>query len=115
VDGGARRLLCHELRIDPRPVVSTQAADQDGNVVAHAWFEEPASALEVESRFNVETLREKSVRFSGGRRTASHGAGRLPGAPALDSRAVPGAAARAASVGDFVQAAEAAAWKTSRF
>ena len=60
---GAQRLLCHELRIDPRPAVSTQATDQDGNVVAHAWFEEPASALEVESRFSVETLRENPFDF----------------------------------------------------
>jgi len=113
---GAQRLLCHELRIDPRPAVSTQATDQDGNVVAHAWFEEPASALEVESRFSVETLRENPFDFLVAVEPLLIAPAAYP--EPLRSILEPYLARRPepAAVGDFAQAAaEAAAWKTTPF
>lgn len=116
MDGGAQRLLCHALRIGPRPVVSTQATDHDTNVVAHAWFEEPASALKVESRFSVETLRENPFDFlvPENRFSRCRPPTRIPCArfssQYLARRPKP------AAVGDFAQAAaEAAAWKTMPF
>lgn len=62
-DDGAQKLLCHELRIDPAPALSSYCTDQDGNVVLHTWFEPVSSALEVHSRFQVETLRQNPFDF----------------------------------------------------
>jgi transglutaminase-like putative cysteine protease len=62
-DDGAQRLLGYELRVEPQPALMTNSTDHDGNVVAHAWFKEPAPALEISSRFAVETLRENPFDF----------------------------------------------------
>lgn len=56
-DDGAQRLLEYDLRIDPPPVMLAACFDQDGNHASRAWFEAPATVLEVRSRFTVETLR----------------------------------------------------------
>lgn len=57
-DDGGQRLLDYELRIDPPPVMLAACFDQDGNHTKRAWFEALATtALEVRSRFTVETLR----------------------------------------------------------
>ena len=62
-DDGGQRLLDYELRIDPPPVMLAACLDQDGNHTARAWFEAPAAALEVRSRFTVETLRANPFDF----------------------------------------------------
>ncbi|HLK50595.1 MAG TPA: transglutaminase family protein [Bryobacteraceae bacterium] len=62
-DDGSQKLLCYDLRIQPDPVRRAEGTDQDGNVVTHAWFQEPARSLEVQSRFTVETLLENPFDF----------------------------------------------------
>jgi len=60
---GAQTLLGYELRIDPQPALTSVASDADGNVVTHAWFDQPVAALGIHSRFTVETLRENPFDF----------------------------------------------------
>ena len=60
---GAQRLLDYQLTISPGPAGSTDYLDQDGNVVREAWFVDPVPQLEVESAFEVETLRANPFDF----------------------------------------------------
>jgi hypothetical protein len=61
VDGGAQRLAA-----DRSPAGRQDAGDRSGHQCgAHAWFEETSSALEIEGRFSIETLRENPFDFSG--------------------------------------------------
>ena len=62
-DDGSQKLVCYDLSIRPEPVMRTEGADQDGNVVTHVWFREPALSLEVHSRFTVETRRANPFDF----------------------------------------------------
>lgn len=60
---GAQRLLNYQLTISPAPAGSSEYFDQDGNVVTDAWFVARVSQLEVESAFEVETLRGNPFDF----------------------------------------------------
>lgn len=62
-DDASQKPLCYDLRIHPEPEIRAEGTDQDGNIVTHAWFREPASSLEVYSRFTVETLRANPFDF----------------------------------------------------
>ncbi len=62
-DDGAQKLVCYDLGIHPEPGMRTESADQDNNVVTHAWFNQPVSSLEVQSRFTVETRRANPFDF----------------------------------------------------
>ena len=55
---GAQRLLQYSLRVTPVPHGINDALDQDGNVATHAWFGGTTRELNVESSFEVETVRE---------------------------------------------------------
>ena len=115
-DDGGQKLLCHDLRIHPEPMVRSEAADQDGNVVAHAWFKEPVSALEVHSRFSVQTLRENPFDFLLSEKPMA----RLPLEYPAASRSVLGpyihTGAVAETVAEFARTtAEDAAWRTIGF
>jgi transglutaminase-like putative cysteine protease len=60
---GTQRLLSYQLQIAPRPAGLAECLDQDGNAVVQAWFDVPASELEVRSAFQIETLRENPFDF----------------------------------------------------
>jgi|SRR5579871_532020 len=60
---GAQKLCRFELSIDPAPAGRAECLDQDGNVVTQAWFAGPADCLRVESRFQVELVRENPFDF----------------------------------------------------
>ena len=54
----AQHLLAFDIAITPMPAGTTECLDQDGNLALTAWFSAPTSELTVESRFNVEMLRQ---------------------------------------------------------
>ena len=60
---GAQRLCTFEIEISPAPAGSSECLDQDGNAVRQAWFEAPTRQLRVDTRFEVETLRENAFDF----------------------------------------------------
>lgn len=51
------------LSIEPEPVKLTWALDAEGNLAAHAWFEDLTRELRVATQFEVETLRENTFDF----------------------------------------------------
>jgi transglutaminase-like putative cysteine protease len=53
-----QRLLAFDLQIAPAPARTAECLDQDGNLALKAWFDAPATELNVLSRFTVELLRE---------------------------------------------------------
>jgi transglutaminase-like putative cysteine protease len=115
-DDGAQKLLCWELRIEPQPARATQGIDPEGNVVTHAWFEEPVGELAIHSRFVVETLRESPFDFllTDTGMTAIPVEYPEPDRGVLAPYAAPEAGADA--VAAFARcAAEAASWKTLDF
>jgi len=60
---GAQKLWRYELSVDPEPAGRADCLDQDGNVVTQLWFASPAARLCLESRFEVEPLRENPFDF----------------------------------------------------
>jgi len=54
---GTLRLLDFSLEIDPKPALLTHCLDAEGNVVTHAWFDDPTDRLTITSHFRAETLR----------------------------------------------------------
>ncbi len=59
----SQELMHFKLEIEPKPSVWTEAADAEGNDIAHAWFEDSAESLVVKSEFEVETLRSNPFDF----------------------------------------------------
>jgi len=60
---GAQRLLSFEIDIEPRPRLTAQCLDAEGNTVTQAWFEGQADVLAVRAAFTVETERENPYDF----------------------------------------------------
>ncbi len=60
---GAQKLCRYALTVDPQPAGSADCLDQDGNVVTQVWFRESTERLRLESRFEVEVLRENPFDF----------------------------------------------------
>jgi transglutaminase-like putative cysteine protease len=58
-----QRLIRYELKVDPKPVVLTEALDAEGNPVAHAWFSEITEFLELRVSFEAETFRANSFDY----------------------------------------------------
>ena len=57
-------LLAFDLQILPVPAGAAESLDQDGNLALYAWFDTPASELNVTSRYRVELLRENPFDFN---------------------------------------------------
>lgn len=60
---GTLRLVGHELRVAPEPVMRSVGLDLNGNIVTHLWFAGTTTRLSVESAFEVETLRTNPFDF----------------------------------------------------
>ncbi len=96
---GSQILNSFHLEITPRPCGRSEFLDQDGNVVTEIWFRDLTGRLTVESRFEVETVRENPFAFL------------LPQAESLSLpmfypealRPALGPSARAATPGDSVE------------
>ncbi len=54
---GNQRLLNFECDIDPKPHLTTNFMDLEGNIVTRLWFEVPTDYLQITSRAHCETLR----------------------------------------------------------
>jgi len=60
---GAQQLLTYDLVLDPKPAGMTTALEQEGNVVAEAWFQSFAHKLVIVNRFEAETFRRNPFDF----------------------------------------------------
>jgi transglutaminase-like putative cysteine protease len=60
---GAQRVLRHELSFSPAPAGRADGLDQNGNVITQAWFTGQVQSLEVQSAFEVDTLRDNPFDF----------------------------------------------------
>ncbi len=54
---GSQRVVAFSLEFEPRPSISTEVLDPEGNRVLHAWFEDTTESLKVRVHSEVETLR----------------------------------------------------------
>lgn len=54
----AQKLLSFDIKIEPKPVGSTEYNDLEGNSITHCWFDELTGALRITTAFEIETLRD---------------------------------------------------------